>query len=559
MNEGGRDVRLPGGNGTKAVRLLLTAALAALSITLFEIIKTLLFHNITVWDSHIITISLFTFASVSIVGISMKKWSRLDPLTQLPKKDSSRGPRPASGRHSPPFALILAIVFIGSLTLMTDYETLKQTLWPDILIWESHAITIGFGTVITTLSSFFVLRTMRKMNTRILSAIDACRQSETSVREYMLFLRQLLDDIPIAIPYTDPKDIVVGCNSSFERFTGRCRDNIIGRHTDTVVTPSVWNGSDDTRNYAREHRDITIRETNYETDDGHTRDVFLYKAAYYNTAGELNGHIGAFIDVTERRSLEERLRVTEKLNAVGLLASGIAHDFNNNLTIILNSAYFLEPYLPPSEFETYKNNIIKTSEYSASLVQGLLDFARTGKRREDSVDVHTVILDVVSALKPLFGDRIAITQSLDAPEHNVAGEAAKIFNALFNLSLNARDAITGQGRLSITTKVTTVDRLAQTNKYPELQTGRYINVNVTDTGIGMGEETKKRIFEPFSQPKQRPGGRALAFPSPTAPSGTTTAPSTLVAASTRVRVSRYCCRLSRRRNGYKKIEPAAYR
>jgi PAS domain S-box-containing protein len=331
-------------------------------------------------------------------------------------------------------------------------------------------------------------------------------KSEKKYRENMLFLQQLMDDIPVAILYTDISGKLLGCNSEFERLTGINADSCIDMSIYEIIPPQIWDSAD----IPQSGQSTCTREMQYERKDSKKRCVVLYKADYCDLHGEKRGYIGAVLDVTEKKALEDRLRLSEKLEAIGLLASGIAHDFNNNLMVIMGCANLLEHSVNEEEFNQCKNGIIRASRYSADLVKSLLDFAKLGKRKSLDVDIHSVIGEVVSALKPLIGERVAIMQLLEASDFVISGDPSQIFNALFNLSINSKDAIRETGTLNITTSDYSIND-GNTMSFPELKPGKYIKINIVDSGIGMTAETVKRIFEPFFTTKKFGEGTGMGL------------------------------------------------
>ncbi|MBI4976722.1 MAG: transporter substrate-binding domain-containing protein [Spirochaetes bacterium] len=220
-------------------------------------------------------------------------------------------------------------------------------------------------------------------------------------------------------------------------------------------------------------------------------------------------------DITERkkgqealRLGEERLRQSEKLNAIGQLAGGIAHDFNNQLTAILGYADLLADRLEDPRLNHYADGIRKAARRAADLTRDLLSFSRKGKYLTVSVEVHRVIGETVALLEHSIDKRIAIRQVLQAHPSCITGDPTQLQNALLNLALNARDAMPEGGVLTFSTEVTELPENAFGFTIPE---GRYAAISVSDTGIGMDGETQRHLFEPFFTTKERGKGTGLGL------------------------------------------------
>ncbi len=211
-------------------------------------------------------------------------------------------------------------------------------------------------------------------------------------------------------------------------------------------------------------------------------------------------------DITAVEEAQERLRQAEKMEALGQLAGGIAHDFNNHLTAILGCADMLRHRLQDPALREMADVIANAAGRSSELTHQLLTFARKSPLGRTEVDVHELILEVTSILKRLVDGRIAIQLRLDAPACRVAGDAAQLHNALLNLAINARDAMPDGGLLTFVTE------LCSALASEEGSGGRWLRIRVEDTGVGMGEETRKRLFEPFftTKPSGQGTGMGLA-------------------------------------------------
>ncbi|NOR44086.1 MAG: response regulator [Candidatus Delongbacteria bacterium] len=226
-----------------------------------------------------------------------------------------------------------------------------------------------------------------------------------------------------------------------------------------------------------------------------------------------------FYDITERKkqeedklALENRLRQSEKLQAIGQLAGGVAHDFNNQLTGIVGYADLLRYALQDNiELSHYVDNILIASKRSADLTNQLLAFARKGKYLSVEIDIHRTIMEVISLLQHFIDKRISLQEIFKANPSIINGDPTQIQNALLNLALNARDAMPKGGVLTFATKIIELDEIFCSSKVDKIVPGKYIEISIIDTGIGMPEETQKRIFEPFFTTKEVGKGTGMGL------------------------------------------------
>jgi PAS domain S-box-containing protein len=202
-------------------------------------------------------------------------------------------------------------------------------------------------------------------------------------------------------------------------------------------------------------------------------------------------------DISRRKLLEEQVRQSQKLEAVGRLAGGIAHDFNNTLAVILGHAEFALHELPPEHPLHHDIRAIeRAAQHSAALTRQLLTYARRQEVSPRSIDLHASVTETMRMLRPLIGESIDLTWSPGEGLWPITLDPAQLEQILTNLCANARDAISGVGRLSIATSNCTLDAV-DCLQIPASQPGDYVRLRVTDDGSGMSAETQSMIFEPF--------------------------------------------------------------
>lgn len=217
-------------------------------------------------------------------------------------------------------------------------------------------------------------------------------------------------------------------------------------------------------------------------------------------------------DVSRERQLEENLRQTQKMEAVGRLAGGIAHDFNNILSAILSFAYVAAGDIGDAGKGYFElQEIIEAGKRAAALTQQLLMFSRKQVLRPCIVDVGEILTRLSPMLERLMGEHIHVAVSLDPGALRVKVDPTHLEQVLLNLALNARDAMDNGGRLGIECRRVRVDPDPASSRV-DLKPGSYVLIRVSDTGVGMNNETRAHVFEPFftTKPSGRGTGLGLA-------------------------------------------------
>ncbi len=220
---------------------------------------------------------------------------------------------------------------------------------------------------------------------------------------------------------------------------------------------------------------------------------------------------GTHMDITQQRQLEERIRQTEKMDAIGQLAGGVAHDFNNQLTGILGYADMLLYEDNAERQEKYIQAIISAANKSADLTQQLLAFSRKAECQAIPVNIHDIIHEVTSILKHTIDKRIELRTFFNTKVTTVIGDPSMLQNALLNLAINARDAMPEGGVLTFETSNEMLDtEYCKTIPY-EITAGPYLKISISDTGYGIAPADLKRIFEPFFTTKELGKGTGMGL------------------------------------------------
>ncbi len=230
-----------------------------------------------------------------------------------------------------------------------------------------------------------------------------------------------------------------------------------------------------------------------------------------DATGVLVGFDGIITDITEQRHLEEQLRQSQKMEAIGTLTSGIFHDFNNILMAIMGHAELLRMKMDADDPRLkHVSSLSNLVERAGNLTGRLLAFTREEIVSLKPVGLNDLVRRLEQLLPPLLGERIALTRHLFRGELTVTADPGQIERVLMNLATNARDAMPDGGELSIETTLFDLDTAFQ-GRHGYGVAGRYALVSVVDTGAGIPKEIRERIFEPFFTTKEPGKGTGLGL------------------------------------------------
>jgi PAS domain S-box-containing protein len=214
----------------------------------------------------------------------------------------------------------------------------------------------------------------------------------------------------------------------------------------------------------------------------------------------------------ERQSLEDRLHQSQRLESLGQLAGGVAHDFNNLLAVILNYASFVaERTADQDEVRSDVEQIQRAAERAARLTRQLLIFGRRERVHPEVLDLNAVVSDVRDLLSRSIGEHVELAVQLEPTELTIRADRGQLEQVLVNLAVNARDAMPGGGRLTIETRAVLLDD-EYARLHPDVVPGQYVQLSISDTGVGMSPEVLAKVFEPFftTKPKGHGSGLGLA-------------------------------------------------
>jgi PAS domain S-box-containing protein len=260
-------------------------------------------------------------------------------------------------------------------------------------------------------------------------------------------------------------------------------------------------GTTDRREYA-----IELRHK-----DGHNIPTYFSASTLFSSSGEVLEAVAFVTDLTEQKGAETALRRAQKMDAIGQLTGGIAHDFNNLLGIILGNLELLERQLSADE-KLHKRvaSIRKASERAVNLTKQLLSFSRDKAAQLALTDINQVIAAMDSLISRSITPKIEVEYRFSDALWQTEIDPGDFEDTLLNLIINARDAMSGHGHLTIETRNTTLDGI-YCERHPTATPGEYVELAVSDSGIGIPHEQQEHIFEPFFTTKEQGKGTGLGL------------------------------------------------
>ncbi|MCD9184835.1 MAG: PAS domain S-box protein [Pyrinomonadaceae bacterium] len=349
----------------------------------------------------------------------------------------------------------------------------------------------------------------------IIDDITDRKFAERALRESEERFVKAFEANPAAVVFLRLSDaVVIDVNKSFEKMFGFTSDELLGQKAFDLNIMVA--SREEISRYVREIRNVRNLEVKMRTKSG--RDMYTLVSTELI---ELNGEeclLSIIYDISDRKLAEDELRKTEekllqsqKLESVGRLAGGIAHDFNNMLTAINGySDLTLRQIGSKSPFRHNLEEIRKAGARSAELTQQLLAFSRKQVLKPEITNLNTVINDTSALLKRLIGEDVILQTILRSDINQVKVDPGHLSQVIVNLAVNSRDAMPKGGIITIETNNIYLDRY-YAERVMGAKAGDYVVMTVSDTGIGMTDEEKEHIFEPFYTTKEVGKGTGLGL------------------------------------------------
>lgn len=321
-------------------------------------------------------------------------------------------------------------------------------------------------------------------------------------------LQTFFDKSPISIVLIDLKGTIQTVNHSFLDLIGKKSDETNNKHFfDFVVDQHKEDVLKQIEIIKSSSDKVKTIECKLKGDPEKT--VTLFANRFFDDHDKLAGIIYHILDVSERIELEARFSQSQKMQAIGQLAGGIAHDFNNLLTAMIGFCDLLLLRHKPGEQSFADTMQIKqNANRAANLVRQLLAFSRQQTMKPSILDITDVLSEISYLIRRLIGVDIELKISHSRDLTTIKVDKVQFEQVIINLAVNARDAMTSGGVLSIKTKNVVTEEKNKKNNLPK---GKYVHIAVKDTGIGIPKENLNRIFDPFFSTKEIGSGTGLGL------------------------------------------------
>jgi PAS domain S-box-containing protein len=343
------------------------------------------------------------------------------------------------------------------------------------------------------------------------------RHAEDAVKEREERIRLLLDSTAEGIYGIDLQGQCTFANSACARLLGYAvPGQFLGKNMHKLIHHSRADGT------PKPEEENPIYQAVRQGIGSHVEDEILwradgssFRAEYWSypirREGQIVGAVATFLDISERRSLEDQFRQVQKMEAVGRLAGGVCHDFNNLLTIINGYSDMLLAVLHKGDpMLEFAEQIRKAGERAVALTRQLLAFSRKQVLQPEVLDLKALMTDMGKMLRRLIGEDIDLKLASDTNLWRVKADPGQIEQVILNLCVNARDAMPQGGKLTLETRNVELDAHYAT-LHPDTPPGQYVLLAVSDTGFGMDPQTQVRIFEPFFTTKEAGKGTGLGL------------------------------------------------
>ncbi|MBB6487423.1 PAS domain-containing sensor histidine kinase [Rhizobium lusitanum] len=342
--------------------------------------------------------------------------------------------------------------------------------------------------------------------------ITHLKQIQADLAEREAHLRSILATVPESMIVIDESGLVASFSTAAEKLFGYSVDDVYGKNV-SMLMPSPDREAHD--GYLSHY--LTTGERRIigygRVVSGQRKDGTVFPMELSVGEAVANGKrifTGFVRDLTSRHKIEEELRQSQKMEAIGQLTGGLAHDFNNLLTVISGNLEMIEARLQDAKLLSLVSEAQAAAEDGAKLTAQLLAFGRRQSLNPKLMDVGRFVSGFSDLLRRTLGEAIELRTIVTGSTNEALVDGSQLQNALLNLAINARDAMPRGGLLTIEISRLRLDA-DYARMYPEVRTGEYVLIAVTDTGVGMSSETKERAFEPFFTTKGMGAGTGLGL------------------------------------------------
>lgn len=340
--------------------------------------------------------------------------------------------------------------------------------------------------------------------------VTAQRKSEEKLRQSEERFAKAFRSSPLPITISTEQDgRYLDANEAFVKMIGYRREELLDKTSQHL---RIWINPEDRKRLLEQLEKAAPAEpveTRFRTKSGKERQVQVSAERV-----DLDGIpcvLANTVDVTDSRRLEAQFRQAQKMEAVGRLAGGVAHDFNNLLGVILGYSDLAKELAPPqSPLHKHLDSIKQAGQRAAALTKQLLAFSRQQVVVPRVLNLNSVVHDTSKMLLRLIGEDVSLVLKPAEPLGSVKADLGQIEQILMNLAVNARDAMTGGGKIVIETSNVELDETYM-EQHPPVLPGSYVLLSVSDTGCGMDAATMSHMFEPFFTTKEPGKGTGLGL------------------------------------------------
>ncbi len=342
--------------------------------------------------------------------------------------------------------------------------------------------------------------------------VTEMKRVQNNLAEREAHLRSILDTVPEAMVVIDEVGIITSFSAAAERLFGFTEDEVAGRNV-KMLMPSPDSEAHDgyISRYLEtgERRIIGYgRVVTGQRKDGSTFPMELAVGEALTDGKRI--FTGFIRDLTSRHKIEDELRQSQKMEAIGQLTGGLAHDFNNLLTVISGNLEMIEDRLADDKLRVLLREAQDAAEDGAKLTGQLLAFGRRQPLNPKLVDIGNLVSSFSDLLRRTLGEAIEFRTIVNGASNEALVDGSQLQNALLNLVLNARDAMPRGGKLTVEISRVRLD-VDYAQMYPQARTGDYVLISVTDTGEGMTADVREKAFEPFFTTKSVGSGTGLGL------------------------------------------------
>lgn len=414
-------------------------------------------------------------------------------------------------------SIIISLILILSLFITIRFFILKPV--SNIILAMSNCDDEGIPIeLIPSHGSTEIFALAHRMNNMIFSIRDSRVKLEEQYEgikvrdEQILTLSMATEQSPVSILICSPDNIIEYANPQFEKTSGFELNEVIGLSIETLFQHNerdqnqvveLKTSQKDGKTWVGEITPLTRQGDNYI--------IRMSASPISDETGSTSHHIFVAEDITEQKRNEEMLRYSQKMDAIGQLTGGIAHDFNNLLGIIMGNLELLKMDLinSPDELEKIESALAGTVR-GAQLTRKLLNFTRQSHKEQELNLINPFIENLRELISKSVTTSIKVETHLADNLWPVKIDPGDLEDAILNLSLNAKDAMPDGGLLVIETANKHLDA-DYVKQNPNVSIGDYVMVSVSDTGTGINEETRKKIFDPFYSTKEFGKGTGLGL------------------------------------------------